>query len=329
MPAATLSKQAHVEGGATTRQALRAARGRSVSPGCEGPSPHLHTFSLRGPRGRSSDKQGVLMGGWRVKEGQLEKPGGPCPELLPVVKAHTCPRALAEEGLASRCCVPRVTPAEGPCRLRSLRGMPSARWLMRHWSQGLVCTGATVKSHLPCAALSPFIPRIELCQGLASGLRAIHAVSRGQARWALPQSPPHRAGRVGCGRGAGPHSGWAVPRHTPSRPGVSGTVASTPPVGRPRSCRTAVLGGAPTPGQPAATRPSTERPWSPSCRAWAPAILRVTSMPRVQPSAEGAALALGLDLENQQEFLRAAQGTDGRELPAAAAHCLRSKQDVL
>ncbi|KAJ8793649.1 hypothetical protein J1605_003657 [Eschrichtius robustus] len=189
-----------------------------------------------------------------------------------------------------------------------LRGTPSARWLMRHWSQGLVCTGATVKSHLPRATLSPFIPRIELCQGLPSGLRAIHAVSWGQACWALPQSPPHRAGRVGCGRGAGPRSGWAVPRHTPSRPGVSGTVASTPPVGRPRSCRTAVLGGAAAPGQPAATRPSTERPWSPSCRAWAPAILRVTSMPRVQPSAEGAALALGLDLENQQEFLRAAQG---------------------
>lgn len=35
-------------------------------------------------------------------------------------------------------------------------------------------------------------------------------------------------------------------------------------------------------------------------------------MPRVQPSAEGAELALGLDLESQRVFLRAAQGADGR-----------------
>lgn len=57
---------------------------------------------------------------------------------------------------------------------------------MRHLSQGLVCTVTTVNSHLPCAALSPFIPRMELCQGLPSGLRAIHVVSRAQALWAPP-----------------------------------------------------------------------------------------------------------------------------------------------
>lgn len=44
---------------------------------------------------------------------------------------------------------------------------------MGHLSQGLACTVTTVKSHLPCATLSPFIPRM----GLPSGLRAIHVVS--------------------------------------------------------------------------------------------------------------------------------------------------------
>lgn len=179
-------------------------------------------------------------------------------------------------------------------------------------SQGLVCTVTTVNSHLPCAALSPFIPRMELCQGLPSGLRAIHVVSRAQALWA----PPSLGRKGGLRARCRPRSGWAVPRQSPSRARVSGTVASTPPVGKPRSCWTAVLGGAPAPGQPAATRPSTERPWSPSCRAWAKVGMG-PSHPQGHLHAQGSAFSRGYSLG-----LGAGLG-EPAGVPASSSRCRR------
>lgn len=119
MPAATLSKQAHVEGGAITHQ----------PPACslwaQGP------VSERVPRVQGSltasphlQPQGGLEEGAQTSRGSswgMEGKGGAAGETRGPCRSsgHTLvPRRLLRRGLASRCCVPRVTPAERPCRLR-------------------------------------------------------------------------------------------------------------------------------------------------------------------------------------------------------------------
>ena len=81
-------------------------------------------------------------------------------------------------------------------------------------------------------------------------------------------------------------------------------MASIPPMGKLRSSWMRVLGGAPVPGQPEASSLPKKGPGAPvaGCGLMGP------RHPQSHLRPQSATLALGLDLENWQEFLSGAQG---------------------